>query len=147
MKWPSRRVVLLAAALLAIIAIGMAAMHLVARPPDDLDLARSKSSANGIYAVSIEPEAEPVEQGKLHSWLVSVTMADGSPATDAIVSIDGGMPEHGHGLPTAPQVTGPLPDGRYRIEGVRFNMGGWWELRFSILSPAGDDEVVFNIVL
>jgi hypothetical protein len=30
---------------------------------------------------------------------------------------------------------------------VRFNMGGWWELRLTIDSPAGRDAVTFNIVL
>jgi hypothetical protein len=57
------------------------------------------------------------------------------------------MPQHGHGLPTSPQATEYLGDGRYLIEGVRFNMGGWWELKFSISAGQGDDSAVFNVVL
>jgi hypothetical protein len=38
-------------------------------------------------------------------------------------------------------------EGRYLIEGVRFNMGGWWELRLDISSPAGEDGVTFNLVI
>ena len=38
-------------------------------------------------------------------------------------------------------------EGRYRIEGVKFSMSGWWELKFDISAPAGTDTVTFNLVL
>lgn len=115
-------------------------------PPDDPDLARAKVTENGSYRVSIEPEAGQVTQGVLHSWIAAVETADGSPVVDAAIMIDGGMPDHGHGLPTAPQAS-HVGDGHYRIEGVRFNMAGWWELHLTISGPAGEDEVTFNIML
>ena len=74
-------------------------------------------------------------------------MPDGAPVEDAELAIDGGMPQHGHGLPTAPQSAGHIGEGQYRIEGVRFNMGGWWELKLAITSPAGVDGVTFNLML
>ena len=57
------------------------------------------------------------------------------------------MPEHNHGLPTSPEMTGQLDGGRYRIEGVKFSMPGWWELKFDISAAAGSDSVTFNLVL
>ena len=57
------------------------------------------------------------------------------------------MPEHGHGLPTSPAVSAHLGAGRYRVEGVKFTMSGWWELRFAITAPAGSDNAVFNVML
>ena len=57
------------------------------------------------------------------------------------------MPQHGHGLPTSPPVTAHLGGGKYRIEGLKFTMSGWWELRFAITAPAGSDKAVFNMVL
>ncbi|TIW92933.1 MAG: auxin-binding protein, partial [Mesorhizobium sp.] len=36
---------------------------------------------------------------------------------------------------------------RYRIDGLKFTMSGWWQLRFAISAAAGSDTVVFNIVL
>ena len=57
------------------------------------------------------------------------------------------MPQHNHGLPTSPQATDYLGDGRYRIEGLKFTMTGWWQLRFAISAPAGSDTVVFNVML
>ena len=61
--------------------------------------------------------------------------------------VDGGMPQHGHGLPTQPRVTRTSADGLYEIEGLRFSMGGWWEVKLAIDSPAGKDNVTFNLSL
>jgi hypothetical protein len=33
------------------------------------------------------------------------------------------------------------------VEGVKFNMGGWWVVRFAITSSAGTDTVTFNLGL
>lgn len=112
----------------------------------DVDLARTKPSAAGLYTVSMEPERGVVPQGDLHAWVVTLRSGD-APVDGATITVDGGMPEHQHGLPTSPAMTGPLGEGRYRIDGFRFNMAGWWEIRLAIDGPAGPDEVVFNIVL
>lgn len=134
-------------AVLVVVVGAVVAMRMMAPPPDDLDLARSKATDNGLYAVSVEPEAEPLQQGPLHAWIATVSTADGAPVEDGVIAVDGGMPQHGHGLPTAPQAGSHLGEGRYRIEGVRFNMGGWWELKLTVSSSAGEDTVTFNIVL
>jgi hypothetical protein len=57
------------------------------------------------------------------------------------------MPDHNHGLPTQPEVTDDLGNGRYRLEGVKFSMPGRWVLRLSVEAPAGADEVLFNLKL
>ena len=64
-----------------------------------------------------------------------------------LIRIDGGMPQHGHGLPTKPRITSTEPNGVYVVEGVRFNMGGWWELKFAVSANASKDSVTFNIRL
>lgn len=139
---------IVAVVLLAVLAAaGFVAMRMLTPPPADLDLAREKASASGLYTVAIAPELDPIQQGPLHGWIVTVATPAGEPVTDAQISVGGGMPQHGHGLPTAPQSAGHIGEGRYRIEGVRFNMGGWWVLKFAVTSPAGVDEVEFNIVL
>jgi hypothetical protein len=78
---------------------------------------------------------------------VTLRGADGRAIDEAQISIDGGMPQHGHGLPTRPRVTRNLGDGIYEIEGVRFNMGGWWEFKLAIAGPRGADTVTFNLNL
>lgn len=133
--------------LFAVLALAAVWALMPSPPPADLDLSRSKASAKGLYQVAIEPEAGTVKMGELHSWVITVKSKDGAPVEDAKIAVDGGMPQHHHGLPTAPAVTANLGAGRYRVEGVKFHMSGWWELKFAIASSAGEDQAVFNIVL
>jgi hypothetical protein len=135
-------------ALFAVLAVaGMTAMHGFSSPPDDLDLSRSKPTEKGVFVAAVEPEAGSFKQGEMHSWVLTVKRPDGTPIENASIKVDGGMPDHNHGLPTSPQVTSHLGEGRYLVEGVKFNMSGWWVLRFAISSPDGADEAVFNLTL
>nr|WP_292773146.1 FixH family protein [Mesorhizobium sp.] len=118
----------------------------VAQKPE-LDMSRERTTANGLYVAAIAPEAPEIKQGELQSWTITVKTAAGQPVSDAVIQVDGGMPEHNHGLPTAPEVTRNLGEGHYRIEGIKFSMAGRWELRFDITSPAGTDTATFNLVL
>jgi hypothetical protein len=95
--------------------------------------------------VTIEPEEGPPTLGALHSWLLTLETPTGQPVKDATIAVDGGMPEHGHGLPTSPVVSAHLGGGQYRVEGMKFTMAGWWQLRFAITAPAGSDSAVFNV--
>jgi hypothetical protein len=44
-------------------------------------------------------------------------------------------------------VTQETPAGTYLVEGMKFSMTGWWEIRLAIDGPAGADQVVFNTVV
>lgn len=96
--------------------------------------------------MTIAPSLEPIPVGQLHAWSVAVTLPDGPP-TKADVVFDGGMPQHGHGLPTVPKVMGEDAEGRAIVGGVRFNMPGWWELKVHLHGSAGEDTATFNIAL
>jgi hypothetical protein len=65
----------------------------------------------------------------------------------AAFSVGGGMPQHGHGFPTRPRITRELETGTYLLEGVKFSMTGWWEIRLDIQGPQGSDTVTFNTVV
>ena len=105
-----------------------------------------RASASHLYSVTLKP-GEPLRLRKLQKVTVLVADAQGEPIDGASIRVDGGMPEHGHGLPTQPRMTRAMGGGLYEIEGVRFSMGGWWELKLSIDSPAGADNVTFNLSL
>jgi hypothetical protein len=105
-----------------------------------------RASSDQLYAATLQPR-QPLRLRGLHTIPVLITDAAGRPIEGARISVDGGMPEHGHGLPTQPQVRRALGSGVYEIEGLRFNMGGWWELKLAIESPAGADSVTFNLNL
>lgn len=147
MKSRAVRIATIAMVLIALPVLAFLFMSVWMAPPDDLDLSRSKATANGLYAVAIAPEADAIPGNQLHSWVLTVTTPNGEPVEGATVAVDGGMPQHGHGLPTAPEATAYLGEGRYRIEGVRFNMSGWWEFKFDISAAPGEDTVTFNLSL
>ena len=116
-------------------------------PPKDLDLALTRPSVDNNYVVTLQPPASPVAINQLHAWQVKLASPTGAPVSNARIKVDGGMPQHGHGLPTRPQVTRELPDGGYLIEGMKFSMTGWWEIKLAIDGPAGADRVTFNTVV
>ena len=145
------RVALLAA--VVVLAAGASACgHLAAmvsgvKPPAAAEFGFGpRASANRTYTATLQPRA-PLRLRRLQTVPVRITDAAGRPVEQAVISIDGGMPEHGHGLPTQPRVGRALGDGVYEIDGVRFSMGGWWEFKLAIESPAGADRVTFNLSL
>lgn len=120
---------------------------LFARPPADLDYSRTRASEAGRYRATIHPQGDSIPQGKLQRWTLHLETAAGAPVDSATVTVDGGMPQHGHGLPTKPQVTRMLGNGDHLVEGMKFNMGGWWVVKFGVDAAAGRDSVVFNLKL
>jgi hypothetical protein len=118
-----------------------------AQAPRELDYSRTRSSAAGLYRGRIVPDGDSIPTGKLQRWTLHLETASGAPVDVATVSVDGGMPQHGHGLPTKPQVTRALGEGNHLVEGMKFNMGGWWVVKFRVSSTAGNDSLVFNLSL
>jgi hypothetical protein len=111
------------------------------------DLSRERASENGLYRATIAPQPAAIPLNQLHAWTLHVEGPGASALDGATITVDGGMPEHGHGLPTKPQVTRALSGGAYLVEGMKFQMPGWWVVRFQIASPAGTDTVTFNLEL
>lgn len=72
--------------------------------------------------------------------------AQGQPLTNAVINISGGMPGHGHGLPTSP-VAVEVGSGLYQIKGLKFTMGGEWVLLLDIMQGNTADQIVilFNL--
>jgi hypothetical protein len=120
---------------------------LFARPPRDLDLSTTRLSEGGHYRATIKPQGDSIPQGRLQRWTLHLETAEGAPVDSAKLVMDGGMPQHGHGLPTKPKVTRALGNGDHLVEGIKFNMGGWWLLKFRVNAAAGTDSVLFNIKL
>ena len=111
------------------------------------DLSKERASENGLYRALIEPQVDPIPLSQLHTWTLRIERPDHSPLESATITVDGGMPEHGHGLPTKPQVTRAFGGGTYLVEGLKFQMPGWWVVQFRVVSPEGEDTVSFNLML
>ena len=139
-------------ALLVAVAVYFVAMNgIVARAnsevPSDLDYSTTRVSDNDLFLVSYVSSQEVVPVNQMHQWTLHVETGDGQPVENAVIAVDGDMPQHGHGLPTHPQVTEYLGNGDYLVEGMKFQMGGWWVMDFTITSNGQKDAVHFNMML
>lgn len=133
--------------LLPVTLVGVGAAVMMQPPPADLDLSLTRATEHGLFVGTLEPSASPIPVGTIQTWTVAVTTPDGQPVEHAVLSIDGGMPQHGHGLPTEPRVTEELGGGRYKVEGMKFNMSGWWTTTLEVSGVAGTDSATFNLTL
>ena len=125
----------------------LSACMLFARPPQGLDYSRTRTSEGGHYVATIRPQGDSIPTSRLQRWTLHLETAAGVPVDSAALTVDGGMPQHGHGLPTKPRVTRALGHGDHLVEGMKFNMGGWWVVKFDVAAAAGRDSVVFNLQL
>ena len=129
------------------VALAMSGCMMFASPPADLDYSRTRVSAHGDIRGTIRPQGDSIPQGKLQSWTLHLEDTSSVPLDSVAISVDGGMPQHGHGLPTKPRVTRALGKGDHLVEGMKFNMGGWWVVKFAMRTSKGADTLVFNLKL
>lgn len=138
---------LIGAGVVLLAVVGWFAWMMLQPPPDDLDLRTSKPTDKGIYTVTFTPREGVPAVGPISVWHVEVKNRDEAPVTGAEILVDGGMPQHGHGLPTSPASLGEVSPGVYAIDGMKFSMRGWWEFKLDIKGDDGEDTVTFNTVL
>lgn len=105
-------------------------------------------SNSGLFVVALESDNPTAVLNEFQNWLLTVNHAEsGQVVSPARISVGGGMPMHGHGLPTQPKITEYLGEGQYRLEGLKFNMYGQWVLEFEIITAEATDTVVFKVVV
>lgn len=134
-------------ALYAFSFLGTAVLTACMSVPADLDQSLDHMSSQHKYYVAVHPLTQAAPINRMHAWEVQLRAADGQPVTGAHINVDGGMPQHGHGFPTQPKVTRELGDGRYLVEGMKFSMPGWWQIKLKVDGAAGTDDVTFNTVV
>lgn len=125
--------------------------------PPELDISSFQLSREQQYFSHIEVKSDTgdsdstaylVPPNTIHKWLLMLSDLNGNAIENATIDILGHMPGHVHGLPTQPRVTKELSPGIYLVEGVKFQMKGWWVMQFDITSAkAKKDSIVFNLVL
>ena len=118
-----------------------------AAPPTDIDVSLKRPTDAGTFVVTLQPPQPAPAINQIHAWTISVATPAGVPVKGARIAVDGGMPQHGHGLPTRPRVTKELSDGDYLMEGMKFSMTGWWEIKLAIEASGATDKVTFNRVI
>ena len=118
-------------------------MH--APPPKDLDMSSMKMSTHKHFHVMYESMSGRLPLNRIHSWKLSVQDHKGNAVNGAKITVVGDMPEHGHGLPTNPEVSKDAGPGAYRVDGMKFSMPGWWVITFNIKAGDMQDSVSFNV--
>lgn len=116
-------------------------------PPRDLDLTLQHASTQGRFVVALKPPPGGPVLHQVQTWQLRLTEPDGTPVSQARILFDGGMPQHGHGFPTQPRITREISPGVYALEGVKFSMSGWWDMRLALRAGERSDTAVFNVVL
>lgn len=111
------------------------------------DFAQSQSQVVGSLRIGFASRLVPIPTNKIHRWVARVTTLEGKPVETAQITVDGGMPQHDHGLPTRPEVTRYLGDGEYLVEGMKFHMAGSWTVRFHITVAGVTEVATFQITL
>ncbi|MEN8719742.1 MAG: FixH family protein [Oceanococcaceae bacterium] len=99
------------------------------------------------YQLRVASRVSPVVINRIHAWELDLRDREGQPVTQAAITVRGGMPAHNHGLPTAPEVTQELAPGRYLLEGMKFQMGGEWEVNFQVDAEPGQETLTLRFSL
>ena len=92
-----------------------------------------------------DPAVPPVNM--VHQWVLHIETPDREPVEGASITVGGDMPAHGHGMPTQPEVTADLGGGDYRVEGMAFQMGGYWIVDATVTAGGETDLIRFGLEL
>ena len=128
-----------------LVAWAVLGFNMLATP--ERDYSTTRSSEQALYRMTIIPANDPIPINEIHTWILHLETPTGEIIENAQIAVDGDMPEHGHGLPTRPAVTQYLGNGDYRVEGLKFQMTGWWVMDFDITVDGKTDRASFNLLL
>ncbi|HJQ54630.1 MAG TPA: FixH family protein [Gemmatimonadaceae bacterium] len=103
-------------------------------------------SHNHAYTASISPRSGVIGLNQQRDWMVEVRAFSGMPVGGATLTLKCWMPDDPEAGTSLPKVT-EIGGGRYRVEGMRFDRRGWWNLKLRISGAAGTDSLAFNLVL
>lgn len=112
-----------------------------------MDMGKTKVvSARQLFNVSYETDGH-IPMNSIHSWRLQVNNNRRMAVTGATIKVSGGMPAHGHGLPTRPIVTESDTPGVYHIDGMKFTMPGEWVVRLNIDTGLEQDTAEFFLLV
>ena len=102
-----------------------------------------RRSHNGHYSAEVV-ETSPIVIGAPQSWTVHLSRRNRR-VSHATVSAEAWMPVAGERSVVRPTVT-YVGSGDYRIDDLRFDRAGWWNVALVIDGRAGTDSVAFNVI-
>ncbi|WP_185964419.1 FixH family protein [Aliikangiella marina] len=119
--------------------------HIEVHTDPQIETTDSPTQSNNVTAVPLN---------SIHQWRLLVTDLQGKPVENIQFLVEGHMPGHVHGLPTEPRVIKEIEPGIYIVDGLKFQMKGWWVMKFIIADnetnatdKTQSDFFTFNLVL
>lgn len=107
---------------------------------------REGATEKGLYRIRWTGP-DPIPLNAQFGLALAATLADGSPLpASASVTVDAGMPGHGHGMTLAPR-TERLGDGTFETRGMLFHMPGDWEITVRVSDGEISDGARFRASL
>ena len=96
-------------------------------------VANTVASNDGQYSFYWVPKPNPVPLNRFFAIDVQVLDMAGNPVTPEMASltVDAGMPQHGHGMNHVPRIKSQ-PNGTWLAEGMLMHMPGNWQLYFDL---------------
>lgn len=96
----------------------------------------------GTFTVSWTPVPDPIPLNAMFGLDLRV-----SPSSEAAeVTVDAGMPGHGHGMTVRPKTT-RRADGTFEARGLLFHMPGEWEITVSVRDGATTATARFPVTV
>lgn len=100
----------------------------------------------GLYRITVEAPT-PVPTNRFQAWSIAVTAADGKPLSEAALAVSASMPQHGHGMLVQPRVSRQPGSGKFRVEGLKFHMPGYWEMNLTVTTAGRTDDLMIALDL
>ena len=95
-------------------------------------------SHNRLYRASLVPS-----RGQ---WTLRLEKSDYEPVSDASLAMRAWMPEEPAVNEYQPRVIAD-GDGVYRVEGLRFDRAGWWNMKLNVTHAGITDSLAFNVIV
>jgi cytochrome c peroxidase len=111
--------------------------------PAEFDTSRVRKTSN----LSVSYEAGDLRLRTPQDWILVIKDRQDQPVEGAQVKFTGGMPQHGHSFATDPGIR-ELGQGRYGVDGIQFQMPGWWAIEVEIVRrDHAKESVRFDLLL
>jgi hypothetical protein len=104
-------------------------------------------SHNRAYRASMIPSPDLIERNRSLTLTVEVRTAADAPVEGASLALETWRPDDENVRIQRPRAIAELGRGFYRVEGLRFDSRGWWNLRLQISAAGLTDSLAFNVVL
>ncbi len=106
---------------------------------------REIESTNGTYLLRYTPTPDPIPLNEEFTIELSVYNSQDldTRLTDIDLEVDAEMPEHGHGMPQQPTVSGE--NGVFTASGTLFQMSGYWEINAWVSKDNSTEMATFKV--